>query len=52
MKTTRTILIIVLVLVALSYITGYSYIWGGLMETYARGWNLSLIHISEPTRPY
>ncbi len=43
MKTTRTILIIVLVLVALSYITGYSYIWGGLMETYARGWNNSNI---------
>jgi len=43
MKTTRTILIIVAAVVALSYITGHGYIWGGLVETYARGWNNSNI---------
>tara|TARA_Y100000385_G_scaffold291663_1_gene371171 strand:+ start:3691 stop:4848 length:1158 start_codon:yes stop_codon:yes gene_type:complete len=43
MKTTRTILIIVTAVVALSYITGHGYIWGGLVETYARGWNNSNI---------
>ena len=30
-------------LVGLSYITGYGYIWGGIQETYLRGWKNSNI---------
>ena len=43
MKTARVLLISSFTLVALSYISGHGYIWGGLAETYFRGWKNSNI---------
>ena len=43
MKTVRILLISSCILVVLSYISGHGYIWGGLAETYFRGWNNSNI---------
>ena len=43
MKRAWILLISSCTLVALSYISGHGYIWGGLAETYFRGWNNSNI---------
>ena len=43
MKTARVLLISSFTLVALSYVSGHGYIWGGLAETYFRGWKNSNI---------
>ena len=43
MKTVRILLIILTLLVGVSFITGHGYIWGGIVETYFRGWKNSNI---------
>lgn len=43
MKLLRNFLIAVAALVILSFVTGHGYIWGGMRETYFRGWKNSNI---------
>ena len=43
MKALRNLLIVLGSIVALSFVTGYDYIWSGMQETYFRGWKNSNI---------
>ena len=43
MKALRNFLIVLGSIVALSFVTGYDYIWSGMQETYFRGWKNSNI---------
>jgi CubicO group peptidase (beta-lactamase class C family) len=43
MRITKIVITVVFSLVALSFFTGHGYIWGGIQETYLRGWKNSNI---------
>lgn len=43
MKFFRNLFVTLVALVLLSYVSGYGYIWGGMRETYLRGWKNSNI---------
>ena len=43
MRLFKSLLAVIVGIVILSFITGHGYVWGGIQETYFRGWKNSNI---------